>query len=138
MTLLVSDAILQARFQALAGAFDAASDPAQIWVYGGARASSLGAWPSTPPLVRITLAKPCGTATPTALTLAIPADPSQVTADGTATWARIVDGAGTPLIDCDVALADGSGTQPQEILLSRVDVFSGAFVVLVSGTFTEA
>ncbi|WP_341674942.1 hypothetical protein [Niveibacterium sp. SC-1] len=137
MTLTVSDAVLQARFQAVADHLDAASDPAEIWFYPAPRAASLSDWPADPPLVRVVLSKPCGTATPTALTLALPPDPSQVDIDGTAAWGRVVDGSGTPCMDGDAALADGSGTQPEEFLLSRVDMYAGAFVVLVSGVFTE-
>jgi hypothetical protein len=79
--------------------------------------------------VTIELDDPAGTIVSPALELEA-ADDALVLNSGTATWARIVNGNGDHVLDCDVSLAGGGG----EVELSQVILFAGGLVALVSAT----
>lgn len=70
----------------------------------------LGAAPGAPPLVAITLKKPCGTLINRALVLQqADAGGDLITAQGSAVWARWVNGAGVIVGEGDVSDATGTG-----------------------------
>lgn len=81
-------------------------------------------------LCTITLDDPPGSVLAGRLTFTLP-DDALVMADGTARWARFLDGNGDGAIDCDVSLPVGAG----ELKLQVVDLQAGGAVRLVSAEF---
>ena len=81
----------------------------KILFYGTVR-GAFGADPGTPPLVAITLKKPCGTIIDHALVLQqAAAGGDLITVQGSAVWARWVNGAGAIVGEGDVSDAAGTG-----------------------------
>lgn len=102
---------------------------ARIQLYGGTRPAFKAA-PGSAMLGEITLQEPCGTVGATGtLTLLASAD-AMVTATGTATWARIINGDDVIAWDCDVSDMAGSA----EIRLNSTTLYIGGNTALASGT----
>lgn len=107
MTVEISTAHNEARLTGTRTYMDTGAAKARIRIYDGSRPTAGGA--ATTLLVEIVLAKPCGTVATNKLTLA--ADDAAgytVVAAGTATWARVVNGNGDWVMDCDVSDAAGA------------------------------
>jgi len=108
MTVEISTAHNEARLTGTRTFMDSGAANARIRIYDGTRPALGGA--ATTLLVEIVLAKPCGTVAANKLTLQAD-DPAgyEVVAAGSATWARIVNGNGDLVLDCDVSDPAGSG-----------------------------
>ena len=89
-----------------------------------------GGTPSSALLAEIVLPTPAATVSGGTLTFSDVTD-VQVVSDGIATWARFVDSAGGFVMDGTAGLA---GT---DILLGYVNLITGGFVRVISGTITE-
>lgn len=125
MTIEISTAHNEARLGGTKAFMDTGAGKARIRVYDGTRPALGGT--ATTLLVEIVLAKPSGTVAANKLTLAAD-DPAgyEVVATGSATWARIVNGNGDLVLDCDVSATGGAG----EVQLPSVAVTVGDIVPL--------
>ena len=123
-------ALRNTRLDAIKTAIDAGSGAGLLRIYDGSRPATGGA--ATTLLAELTFSDPsAAAASGGVLTFsAITAD-SSANATGTATWARIVDSAGTFVLDCSV------GTSGADINLNSVAIQSGAQVSITSATITE-
>ncbi|WP_435105571.1 hypothetical protein [Arhodomonas sp. AD133] len=131
MSVALAEPIRDARLQAIADAIDAAGAGATLTLYGGAQPDP-GAATSATALAIFTLPHPVGSVTAAVLTLADVAE-TQAVADGTATWGRIVDAAGTWAVDLDAG-PEGSGAA---IELSDTQLYTGGVVKVLSGELLE-
>jgi len=106
MTLAIAPALQQAR---LAATLAALGSGARVRIHGGERPIA-GADAPAPALAEVPLANPPGVIAGGKIVLAA-ADPKGVLIahTGQAAWARIVDGAGQWLLDCDVSGPAGAG-----------------------------
>lgn len=127
MSIATTSALNSARLQAVADFLDTGTGHAAVQVYGGTRATSTDAAPGSAMLVSITLAKPCGVVADGVLTLAS-AGNALITNSGTATWARVVNGAGSTAFDCDA----GEGAGAWEIQLVQGFLYAGGDAALQS------
>lgn len=99
MTIGMTTAVRNARMAAIKALIDA-SGSGKIIIYDDTRPATGGS--GTTALVTLTMPNPCGP-DPTSGVLNISGvPPVAATAASTATWARLTDGAGTPIIDLDV------------------------------------
>lgn len=119
----------EARLGGTLAYLDAGPDKAFVRIYGGTRPAA-GESPGTPLLVQIELNDPSGTVTNNSLVLSS-IDLATVGNSGTATWARIINGNGAWVIDCDAG-AQGSGAP---VILSSTTLYAGGKVGLLSGVF---
>ena len=112
----------------------------ETWLSGGTVKVYDGTRPATPDtaitsqalLAPFTLGSPAGTVTLGVWT-AEPIASALVSADGSATWARIADSSGAVIADADVG-ATGSGAL---MILNNTSLVSGGYVSVVSFTLTE-
>jgi len=106
MSVAIALVLQQAR---LAAMLTAIGSGARVLIHGGQRPAD-GAEAQAPALAEVPLATPPGVIAGNQLILA-PADPTGVLirASGQAAWARIVDGDGRWLLDCDVSGPAGTG-----------------------------
>ena len=132
MSLILSEAVRNARLQVIADAIDAAGSAGALRFYPGARVGHPGIDPGTTLLLQPRFQRPSGVVDAGLLTFT-PLDEALVIADGTTTWARIVDSAGVGIIDLDVGL-DGSG---QDIELDNIILATGATVRINIATLSE-
>lgn len=105
---------------------DAGPSPARLRIYGGARPASASDTPSSVMLAEIRLTKPAGVLTDV-LTLT-PEDAGLITASGSATWARLVNGAEQTAADMDCT--DDTGAGP--VKLAQVALLIGGSAALTS------
>ncbi len=104
-----------------------------VKVYDGTRPTPTGAAIGAQVLLTtFTLGTPAGTVTSGVWT-AEPIASALVSADGSATWARIADSSGAVIADADVG-ATGSGAL---MILNNTSLVSGGYVSVVSFTLTE-
>lgn len=81
------------------------------------------------------LADPCGTVDNAgALLLATSAD-GQIQTGSAPTWARLLNGSGAWVLDCDARLS-GDADTGQELVIAATVVYPGAFLRIASGSFT--
>lgn len=130
MTIDVYAAFNEARLQGVVDFLLQGSAPAAAWIYAGTR-PALGGTPSGELLVTIPFAAPVGTITAGVLVVTETND-AMCIATGTATWARIVNGAASPGFDCSVSDLLGDG----DIKLDSVALFLGGQARIISGTWT--
>lgn len=132
MTIGLATTVRNARLNAIRDAADAGAGAGLIRIYDGSRPATGGT--ATTLLAELTLSDPCAPAAAGGvLTLsAINADPS-ANATGTATWARIVDSAGTFVFDCSVSATGGGG----DIQLNSTSVSTGVQVQITAATITD-
>ena len=88
-------------------AIDAGSGPGKIRIYNGTRPATGGT--ATTLLAELTCSDPCGTVTSGVLTLSTITADSSADNSGTATWFRIVDSAGTFVMDGTITATGGGG-----------------------------
>lgn len=105
-------------------------DVTHLRLYGGTRPAGGGSAGSSP-LVDIPLPSPPGTRTGNKIVLAGISD-ALVLLTGAATWARIVNGDGDIVLDCDVSDTAGTG----EIKLESVALYAGGVARVLSAEFT--
>lgn len=127
MTITITTKHNTARLVGSLADLDAGAGNAAIRIYGGTRPASPDTVPTEAALVEIGLTKPAGTVGGGVLTLT-QADNGLIVNSGTATWARVVDGAGATCFDCDA----GEGVGAWEIQLSQAGLYAGGEVALVS------
>lgn len=97
--------------EALLSSFDAASGPCQLKFYTGTRPADPDTAVTTQTLLgTLTCSDPAGSVTDDTLTLDTIFQDSAADATGTATWARLVDGAGAAQADFDVSDTAGSAS----------------------------
>ena len=132
MSLILSEAVRNARLQVIADAIDAAGSAGALRFYPGARVGNPGIDPGATLLLQAPFQRPSGTVAAGLLTFSA-LNEALVIADGTTTWARIVDSAGVGIIDLDVGL-DGSG---EDIQLDNVILVTGATVRINVATLSE-
>jgi hypothetical protein len=134
-TITWSTAAKDARMQALADLIDGAGAPGEIHIYDGTPPDPPGGDVTTQVLLAtLTLSLPCGTVSGGALTLSPIEEEDLAPASGTATWARLVDGAGAWVADMDVGVT-GSGAVIQ---LNATDIYQGGIVRITSAVIQEA
>lgn len=101
----------------------------KVRIYGGTRPSN-GAAPSSPMLVEIELNPATATVSGNALTVQQYA-PGLIASTGQPTWARIVNGNGAHVLDCDASGPSGSA----EIVVSADTLYLGGRVLLTGASF---
>jgi len=105
---------------------------AKLRIYGAPRpANASEAVGAAPLLAEFALDDPPGAVSSNELVLT-PVDDALVLADGTAVWARGINGDGDTSFDCDCSDNAGSG----EVKLQTVSLLSGASVRLTLAKFT--
>ena len=107
---------------------DAGAGVARVRFYAGARIAVTAA-PGTGFICETPLLKPSGSVLDGVITLN-PGDPGINVLSGTTTWARLVNGNGDTVFDCDVSDLAGSG----EIKLPSTVLYAGGETRMVSGT----
>ena len=122
----ISTALNDARLQAVVDFLALGSGDATLTLHSGTR-PALGAAPPGPALAEIALLEPAGTVSAGVLTFATP-PAVMVSITGTATWARLSNGAGTLAFDCDVTDTTGPGP----IKLPSTALYAGGYVNIAS------
>lgn len=132
--IILNPAVKDSMLQAVADAIDAgAPTPGQILIFDGTAPDPPGSDVTTQTLLAvITCSLPCGTVTNGALSFAPLSEESNAPASGTATWARLTDGAGSWVADLDVGVA-GSGAA---IELNAVEIYQGGIVRITQATLS--
>lgn len=130
MTIAISTGLNEARLQATANHIDSGTGPGYFAIYPGTRPADTSASPGSAALVQIELTEPCGTVSSGTLSLTA-ADVGQVLNSGIATWARLFNGDGQAVLDCDCGLYSDLG-DPGELRLSNLSLYAGAEVSLVT------
>jgi hypothetical protein len=132
MTIFRSSLLVDALLNAVLSTMMLGPDPARVRVYGGTRPAG-GEAPGSAVLVEIVLPDPPGVLEDGTLILdAESTDDTLIANTGGATWARIVNGNGDCVIDCDVSITAGTA----ELKLSTTGLYEGGLVRLVSGVFS--
>ncbi len=96
---------------------------ASLLIYGGTRPATGASAGAAPLLTTMPLKNPVGAVASAVLTFTKP-DDVQASGNGTATWARIVDGSSTPRIDLSLSDTTGSG----EVKLNTTAISTGLFI----------
>lgn len=127
----VVTAMRTAAMAALSTQIDAAGAGATLVLYATTRPAPNGT-PGGAPMVEVVLDYPCGTAAAGVLTLA-DTEFAQITAGGTAVWARLLDAADTWIADLSVGTQAMHDTDPltAEVILAATTMYTGAFLALV-------
>ena len=125
MTISLSSEHQLARLESTRAFLDRGTQAARIQIYGGVRAATPADTPTDGMLVEICLTKPCGALVAGRLHLSA-ADDAMITATGSATWARIVNGEAVTAIDLDCSDQAGSG----EIRLVQTQLYAGGYARL--------
>jgi hypothetical protein len=122
------------RLQSRASLLGTWLDGATVGIYSGTRpAANGGAITDQVLLCEVTLDDPAGEAEDGVWTCSPLPDPGTNVADGTATWARVIDPLDDVVCDLDVGTT-GSGAA---VLLDNASIVSGATTEIVSFTITE-
>jgi len=133
MSISLNTNLKNARLTAIKDAIDADTNPGTIKIYTGPVPSPGGAITTQTLLAELTFSKPCGSVSNGVLTFASITEEDLAPATGTAAWARIADGAGAWVGDCDVG-ATGSGAA---IELNTTSIYQGGIVRITSAQITE-
>lgn len=136
MTIKLSTVVRQNRAQVLADAIDGGATPGKLRIYDGTR-PAFGVPPvpgSQDLLAELTFSSPPeASVTNGVLVFNSIAQDASADDSGTATWARIVNGDNTVIMDMDVTTTAGSG----DVKLNSVDIIQGGPVSIVSASITE-
>ncbi|MEN9317348.1 MAG: hypothetical protein RIS35_3741 [Pseudomonadota bacterium] len=125
----ISQAHADARLEGSRTLMIAGTARPKLRIYGATRPVN-GAAPGSPLLVEIELNPASAEVSNGALTIQQFA-PGLIVATGQPTWARIVNGNGAHVLDCD---AGGPGAST-EIVVSAATLYQGGRVLLVGATF---
>ena len=136
MTVALALAANTARLVALRDFMDTGPGVARLRIYGNTRPASTSTALGVAPLVELPLLKPCGTIDAGALTLA-PGAAALNAGSGAAVWARLINGAGDAVLDCD---AGAVGNAAVEVWITGggaagAMLFEGGETTLVSAVF---
>lgn len=130
MALGFATALRNARLDQITAKIDAGVGAGLLRIYDGTRPATGGA--ATTLLAELTFSDPSAAAAAAGvLTFSAITKDSSANAPGTATWARIVDSAGTFVMDCSV------GTSGADINLNSTSISVGQEVSITSATITE-
>lgn len=119
----------EARLTATLNYIDLGTNNAKIQIFGNTRPANGGAAGASP-LVELLLDNPAGAVVANVLTLES-SDVPLITVSGSPTWARILNGNGDHVLDCD---AGGPGSTGVEVIVSEATLFEGGQVTLLSAT----
>jgi hypothetical protein len=134
MAVGLNELIRNARANLIKAAIDADVNPGELKIYADTRPATGGALTGQVLLGTCTFSQPCAPdASGGVLTFSAVTDDDAADASGTATWARIVDGAGAFVMDIDVGLT-GSGA---DFIMNTVTIVAGGPIRVASGTITE-
>lgn len=132
MAIGLSTTIRNARLTAIVDAIDGGSGAGTLKIYSGVRPATGGALSGNTLLATLTFTDPCGSVSGGVLTFdTITADAS-ADDDGTATWARLADSAGTFCLD----LGCGESGSGKEIIFNSANFTSGGEVSISSMQIT--
>lgn len=130
MAVGLATAVRNSRLNAIRDAVDAGVSTGKLRIYDGTRPATGGT--VTTLLAELAFTDPSApNAAGGVLTFSAIASDVSADATGTATWARIVDSAGTFVLDCSV------GTSGADINLNTTAIQIGALVQVTSATITE-
>ncbi|WP_454752061.1 hypothetical protein [Cupriavidus necator] len=137
MTLSLSTAVIADRLQALTRAIDGGSGPGVLNIYDGTRPATGEAVTTQNKLVAYPFADPsAGSISGTTLTLLISGAAQLALKTGIASWARIVDSAGTFVADMDVGV--GKEVVPLVEGVPNSQLYEGGEVSVSVATLVEA
>ena len=109
---------------------------ARIRLYGGSRPPALTA-PSSPLVALVLLADLAGIIDgPTGDLLLTPGAETTVSVGTAPTWARVENGEGQQLFDCDARLSTAPDTGQEIVVAAPAGFFAGARLRIQSGTFS--
>jgi hypothetical protein len=132
----ILEAVRNSMLDTLNTALNAGTGPAEIRIYSGSQpANANTALSGNTLLATLVLSDPAAPAAASGvLTIDVTPVPEDTSADatGTASFARVVDSAGTVVFDCDVTATGGGGT----IELNTVSIVAGGPVRITSFTIT--
>jgi hypothetical protein len=129
----LSIAARQAMALALIAQIDADVGPGTLKFYTGAQPAGPGTAISGQILLgTLTLSDPAATATDGVITFGTITQDNAADADGTATWARLLDNSGDAIMDFDVTGTAGDGA----IKLNTTTVVTGGPIAMTSFTIT--
>ncbi|QPF74187.1 hypothetical protein G8A07_15535 [Roseateles sp. DAIF2] len=130
--ILISVGHNEARLQGSLNYLMQGASPARIRIYDGsgspARPAAITDAPTGMLLATIVLKGPPGEVVGNKLVLALP-DDALVMANGTARWARVINGNGATVMDLDVSDAAGAG----ELKMTTTSLLAGGATRLLSG-----
>lgn len=126
-------AVRTAMAAAMLTQFDAAAGPCTLKVYDGAQPADPTVAVSTQVLLgTLTCSDPLGSTAAGALTFGAITQDNAADANGTAAWARLLDGAGNPVADFDVSNSAGNGV----VKLNTVTIVQGGPITVTSFVIT--
>ena len=133
MTMKFNETLRTARAQQIIVAIDADTNPGTIKFYNGTQPANGAAITTETLLGTLTFSKPSATATAGVITFAVINEDSEADANGTATWARITDGAGAFVMDVSIGTI-GSG---EVIEMNTTSIVEGGPIRINSFVITE-
>lgn len=132
MALSYSTTIRNSQLQDIATAIDAGSGPGLIRIYNAPKPATGAAITTQTLLAELTFSDPMQTSiTNGVLTAAVITDDSSANATGTAAWFRVVDSAGTFVMDGVVGT-----TGAADLVMNTVDIVSGIPISITSFVIT--
>lgn len=134
MSMRYSVDVKNARAQATANKIDAGTGTGSLTIYSGELPVTLGNVTTQTAIVTLPLQKPCAAIIENGVTTLAAIAEQMVMVTGTATWALIKNGDGTPVVDLLVGV-NGSGA---DIELPTTDLIQGAFIRVTAGQISEA
>jgi len=130
MAIAYSTALRNARLNQVTASVDAGSGAGLLRIYDGTRPATGGT--ATTLLAELTFSDPSfGAASGGVLTASAITQDAAANATGTATWFRVVDSAGTFVMDGDV------GTSGSDLNLNSTSISTGVAVSITSFVLTE-
>lgn len=125
MTIALSDAHQVIRLEATRSFLDRGILNARLRLYGGTRPNTPEETPTSVMLAEVQLTKPCGNVTGLTLILT-PLSNALITQSGVVTWARLVNGEETTVLDLDCSETDAGG----DIQLPQTQLYAGGYAYL--------
>lgn len=133
MGITFSDTLRTARANAVVTAINNGAGSGTMSLYTTPQPAKGAAITSQTCLGTVTFAEPAGTVSNGVLTFATITDDSSADNDGTASWARILDGTGAFVADLTVTDNNGAGPVKMPSLL----IYAGGIIHVTSAVLTE-
>ena len=131
MTIGLKDSVRTSRMTQISNDIDGGTGAGLLRIYDGTRPAKAGT--ATTLLAELTFSDPCAASiTNGVLTFDTITEDSSANADGTATWARVVQSDGTTFV-MDMSV----GTSGADINLNSVDITTGSTVAVNSAVITD-